>query len=612
MVRKGGLEPPRPRGHQLLRLACLPFHHSRRARVYRCLGGAPEPTRAAPDPTASLGRASLYSDASHPKLSDKESVTTDLQTRRRQHHRAGGRDRPAPSSRPPSTRASAISAAARACPGFRPGKVPRPLLERALGMRSQRPGRPEPDLRRGARAPLRADGPGRAPGVRTPTSCEIPAEPEWQRFEEGVGAAYSRARARPAAGHARRLRGLPLHAPGRRVTDEQVDQVVEQLRDQQATLVPVEDRGAEDGDFAVIGFVGRSATASRSRAPRPSACRSSSASERMVPGFEEQPRRACARTRSAPSRSPSPRTTARRSWPASRSSSRRRCGSCASGACPTLDDDFAAAVGPYDDLAALRADLRERMAAQRRSTARATRSPTASSSTRPPTRPSTLPDLLVDREVDVDARRAEGAPRPSRASDTRSTCASPSARRRPCAGVPRGRGAPGEGAARAGRGRRQRRRRRAGRGGRGRGRARSRGRIGESGRLSSYLDRSAGARTSARSCAAPRPWRCSSIAGSTAHPAFAAVQHVASARRAAVRAGSTRRWTMRRTRPTDVGARRLRSWRKRSPDDTQPITASRRPPPLPRPRAARPRCSCRWSSRPRAAASAPTTSTAAC
>ena len=38
--------------------------------------------------------------------------------------------------------------------------------------------------------------------------------------------------------------------------------------------------------------------------------------------------------------------------------------------------------------------------------------------------------------------------------------------------------------------------------------------------------RRAGARTSARSCAAPRPWRCSSIAGSTAHPAFAAVQHV--------------------------------------------------------------------------------------
>ncbi len=30
-LRKGGLEPPRPCGHQLLRLACLPFHHFRAA-----------------------------------------------------------------------------------------------------------------------------------------------------------------------------------------------------------------------------------------------------------------------------------------------------------------------------------------------------------------------------------------------------------------------------------------------------------------------------------------------------------------------------------------------------------------------------------------------------
>ena len=41
------------------------------------------------------------------------------------------------------------------------------------------------------------------------------------------------------------------------IDDEKVDAVVEQLRDQQASLVPVEDRGAQEGDFAVIGFAGR-------------------------------------------------------------------------------------------------------------------------------------------------------------------------------------------------------------------------------------------------------------------------------------------------------------------------------------------------------------------
>ena len=40
------------------------------------------------------------------------------------------------------------------------------------------------------------------------------------------------------------------------IDDARVDQVVEELRDQNATLSAVEDRGAQDGDYAVISFVG--------------------------------------------------------------------------------------------------------------------------------------------------------------------------------------------------------------------------------------------------------------------------------------------------------------------------------------------------------------------
>ena len=40
------------------------------------------------------------------------------------------------------------------------------------------------------------------------------------------------------------------------VTDEQVEQVIGELREQQATLRPVDDRGARDGDIASVKFVG--------------------------------------------------------------------------------------------------------------------------------------------------------------------------------------------------------------------------------------------------------------------------------------------------------------------------------------------------------------------
>ena len=40
------------------------------------------------------------------------------------------------------------------------------------------------------------------------------------------------------------------------IDDARVDQVIEELRDQNATLAAVEDRGAKDGDYAVISFIG--------------------------------------------------------------------------------------------------------------------------------------------------------------------------------------------------------------------------------------------------------------------------------------------------------------------------------------------------------------------
>ena len=53
------------------------------------------------------------------------------------------------------------------------------------------------------------------------------------------------------------------------IDDESVDKVIEQLRDQQASLVPVEGRGAATDDYAVISFTGsRDGAAGRGRRRR--------------------------------------------------------------------------------------------------------------------------------------------------------------------------------------------------------------------------------------------------------------------------------------------------------------------------------------------------------
>ena len=182
------------------------------------------------------------------------------------------------------------------------------------------------------------------------------------------------------------------------VTDAQVDQVVEQLRDQQATLVPVEDRGAQEGDFAVIGFFGE-----RDGKPVDGAAAERFplviGKERMIPGFEanlvgmrEDEERTF--TVTFPEDYGEEELAGKEvTFTATLRELRER-------RLPELDDDLATAVGPYDDLAALRADLRERMRRSGLDRARhgfadriieyATANATV-----------TLPDLLVDREVDV-------------------------------------------------------------------------------------------------------------------------------------------------------------------------------------------------------------------
>lgn len=282
-------------------------------------------------------------------------------------------------------------------PGFRPGKVPRAILERAMGIDRSDPESPNP-IHDEAREHLYERSVVAAIRESGRDVLEIPAEPEWTSFAEGDGAAYSvRLAVRPEVTLGD-YTGFPFEPQVDEVTEAQVDQVIEQLRDQQAALVPVEDRPAQTDDFAVVRFEGRRGGepvegASADRFPL------IIGRERMIPGFEEHlvgmvedEERTFSVT--------FPDDYGEEELQGAEIEFTVRLLELRERRLPEADDDFAALVGPYDDLAALRADLRERMHASALDRARhafadriieyATANATV-----------TLPSLMVDREVET-------------------------------------------------------------------------------------------------------------------------------------------------------------------------------------------------------------------
>jgi len=281
-------------------------------------------------------------------------------------------------------------------PGFRPGKVPRPMLERALGVRRGDPSAPDP-VYDDAKEHLFEASVIEALKESDLDVLSIP-EPEWISFEEGRGASYRvTVPIRPEV----QLGAYTDHPFGievDEVDDAKVDAVLDQLRDQQASLVPVEGRGAQDGDYAVIGFEGRRdgepiEGASAERFPLVIG------QERMIPGFEHEilgMREDEERTFTL--RFPDDYQEKELAGQPVEFTARLR--ELRQKSLPPLDDDFARGLGAYDDLDSLRAELRRRLERSARDRARhrfadriiefATANATVE-----------LPDLLVDREVEV-------------------------------------------------------------------------------------------------------------------------------------------------------------------------------------------------------------------
>ncbi|HUG47762.1 MAG TPA: trigger factor [Candidatus Limnocylindria bacterium] len=281
-------------------------------------------------------------------------------------------------------------------PGFRPGKVPRPVLERALGVRRDDPQAPNP-LYDDAKEHLFEDSVLEAVRQEDLDVLSIP-EPEWLSFEEGNGAAYRVTLPLRPAVQLGAYRDYPFKIEVEQIDDARVDKVVEELRDQGADLVPVEERGAEKTDYAVIRFEGRRdgqpiEGAKADRMPLVLG------NERLIPGFEDQLlglREGDDKTFELkfPDDYPEQELAGQPAeFTVSLLELRQK-------RLPEADDDFARNLGAYADLAALRAEIRGRLERSALDRARhgfadriiefAVANATIE-----------LPDLLIERELEV-------------------------------------------------------------------------------------------------------------------------------------------------------------------------------------------------------------------
>jgi trigger factor len=161
-------------------------------------------------------------------------------------------------------------------PGFRPGKAPRGVLEAVLG-----PGAVLDD----AVEHLVQDAYKQAlieQQILPLTNAEV----DIVQAEEGkplIFTATVPVRPEVQLGDYRNFNFRPEIET---IDDARVDKVIEELRDQNATLAPVEERGAQKGDYAVIGFEG-----TRDGQPIDGASTERMplilGEERLIPGFED-------------------------------------------------------------------------------------------------------------------------------------------------------------------------------------------------------------------------------------------------------------------------------------------------------------------------------------
>jgi trigger factor len=272
--------------------------------------------------------------------------------------------------------------------GFRPGKAPRPILERVLGTGAVLDEAVEQLVQTSYREAITEQG--IVPLTNAEVAIVEAVEGQPLRFKATV-----QIRPEVELGDYQNFTFAPQIET---VDAEKVDKVVEELRDQNATLAAVEDRGAQNGDWAVIGFRGtrdgvefEGGTAER----MPLII----GDDRLIPGFEAHI------VGLKPGESTEfditfPDDYAEESLAGQPAHFEVDLKELREKILPEADAEFAQRMGQYADMAALRADIDERL---RRNALDRARHEFSDKIIDYAVANATLevPDILVDQEVEV-------------------------------------------------------------------------------------------------------------------------------------------------------------------------------------------------------------------
>jgi trigger factor len=272
--------------------------------------------------------------------------------------------------------------------GFRPGKAPRPILERVLGPTAVLDEAVEQLIQVAYRDAIVEQG------ILPLTNADV----ELVEAEEGKPLKFkATVQVRPEV-QLGDYAGFNFGPEIEDVTPDKVDKVIDELRDQNATLAAVEDRAAQNGDWAVIGFAG-----TRDGVPFDGGTSERMplilGEDRLIPGFEAnivglRPGESTDFDISFPEDYPEESLAGQPvRFHVDLKELREK-------VMPPADDDFARNMGEYADLAAFKADVDRRL---RRNALDRARHEFADKIIEYAVANSTieLPEILVDQEVEV-------------------------------------------------------------------------------------------------------------------------------------------------------------------------------------------------------------------
>ena len=273
-------------------------------------------------------------------------------------------------------------------PGFRPGKAPRGVLEAVLGQGAVLDEAVDRLVQSSYRDALIEQA------ILPLTNADV----EIVQAEEGkplVFKAIVQVRPEVELGDYKNFNFKPEIET---IDDTKVDKVIEEMRDQSATLAPVEDRGAQKGDYAVIKYEG-----SRDGTPFEGGTAERMpliiGEDRLIPGFEDN----LVGLEVGGTRGfdiTFPEDYMEESLAGKEAHFEVELRELREKVLPDLDDDFVKSMGDFEDLAELRSEIKKRLERNALDRARhefadriidyAVANATLE-----------LPDVLIDQEVEV-------------------------------------------------------------------------------------------------------------------------------------------------------------------------------------------------------------------